>query len=162
MNSTPTSSDDWLKNRQTTKSISHTDAEICVNCWYFVDSTGVVLRLAAKAYALCGTDDDKLAALRALSGTDYLTAIQGKVSERYILDADGEQLCGAVPASDLETEPIPVFEPLFQEIVLTLPELIRSKDYNYEIFKMSLQEPFLWVSTPVLEGEDGTLVARVS
>jgi len=158
----PFSSSAWLQNRPTKDSISHVDAEICVNCWYFVDPTGIVLRLAAKAYALCGSDKDKLATLRVLSGTDYLTAIQGKVPRRYVLDVDGQQLCGALPSSVLEMDPIPVFENLFEQIARTLPELFRPKGFDYETFKMSLREPFLWVSTAVFESEDGSLIARVS
>lgn len=154
--------DSWLRNIPTQSSVPHTDAEICVNCWYFVDSTGIVLRLAAKGYALSGTDADKLAVLKALSGTDHLTAIHGKVPSKYVLSTSDGDLRGAIPASALAVDPIPVFDELFQAINDSLPDLIRSVNDNYERFTMELTEPFLWVLTVVFEAPDGTLVARVS
>lgn len=156
------SPDPWSRNVKSQRSVHHTDAEVCLNCWYFVDSTGIVLRLAAKAYALAGTDEEKLSVLKALSGTDHLTAVMGKVPQRYIFTADGNQLRGAVSASLVEMDPIPVFDDLFQEISENLPELIRSVDDCYEKFQMELTEPFLWVLTPVFESTDGTLIARIS
>lgn len=146
----------------TLRSVPHSDAEICVNCWYFVDCTGVVLRLAAKAYALSGTDDEKLTLLKRLSATDHLTAIQGRVPQRYVVSMDGQEFHGAVPASAIEADPVPVFEEMFDQILRTLPELFQAVDDSYQPFKMELREPFLWVSTAVYEESDGTLVARVS
>lgn len=154
--------DPWSRNVQTRRSVLHTDAEVCLNCWYFVDSTGVVLRLAAKAYALAGTDQEKIATLKALAAADHLTAIQGKVPQRYVLTVDDTQFHGAIPAQSIELDPIPVFEDLFEEISESLPELIRSVDDSYEKFQMELTEPFLWVSTSVYESPDGTLIARIS
>lgn len=155
-------SDSWLRNQPTRRSISSLDAEICVNCWYFVDSTGIVLRLAARPYALTGTDAEKLAVLKSLSGTDHLTALQAKVPSKYVLKVEGGEFQGAIPASAIEMNPVPVFDELFQEISDSLPDLIRSVDDNYERFRMQLSEPFLWVSTAVYESSDGSLVARVS
>lgn len=152
----------WNRNVKTQRSVPHTEAEVCLNCWYFVDSTGIVLRLAAKAYALAGTDEEKLSALKALSGADHLTAVMGKVPQRYVFTADGNQLRGAVSASLVEMDPIPVFDDLFLKVSENLPELIRSVDDSYEKFQMELTEPFLWVLTPVFESPDGTLIARIS
>ncbi len=152
----------WNRNVKTQQSVPHTEAEVCLNCWYFVDATGVVLRLAAKAYALAGTDQEKIVALKAMAATDHLTALQGKVPQRYVLTADDTQFHGAIPASAIEMDPIPVFDDLFQEISENLPELIRSVDDSYEKFQMELNEPFLWVLTSVFESPDGTLIARIS
>ena len=159
----PTDSQDaWFRNRKTNRSVSDVDAEICVNCWFYVDSTGVVIRLAAKAYALSGTDDEKLALLKALSATDHLTSIQGKVPQGFILNLDDARLPGAIPAASLQMDPLPVFEDLFEEIIASLPDLIRSVDDEYEKFRMQLNEPFLWVLTSVFESPDGQLIARIS
>lgn len=153
---------DWILNRPTTRSISHLDSEICVNCWYFVDSTGVVLRLAARAYALTGTEEEKLATLRVLSGSDHITAIAGRVPERYVLTCDGSRFVGAIPASALEVDPIPVFEDLFADIARSLPTVVASFEDEYVEFENPLREPFLWVATAVFEENDGSLVARLS
>lgn len=153
---------DWTRNRPTRRSVSHLDSEICVNCWYFIDSTGVVLRLAAKAYALTGTDEEKLTVLRVLSGADHVTAIAGRVPERYVLECDGTRFVGAVPSSVLEMDPIPVFEDLFAEVARALPTVTASFEDEYIEFENPLKEPFLWVATAVFEENDGSLVARLS
>ena len=153
---------DWILNRPTHRSVSHLDSEICVNCWYYVDSTGVVLRLAARAYALTGTDDEKLAVLRVLSGADHLTAIAGRIPDRYVLECDGTRFVGALPSSVLEMDPIPVFEDLFAEVARALPTVIASFEGEYIEFENPLKEPFLWVATAVFEENDGSLVARLS
>ena len=159
----PTDSQDaWLRSRSTNRSVSNVGAEICLNCWFFVDSTGIVIRLAAKAYALSGSDDEKLGMLTGLAATDHLAAIHGKVPQRFILNLDDVRLPGAIPASSLQLDPIPVFEDLFKEISTSLPDLIRSVDDEYEKFKIQLTEPFLWVLTSVFESSDGQLIARIS
>lgn len=155
-------SESWQSHHPTHRSIPHTNAEICVNCWYFVDATGVVIRLAAKAYALAGTDEDKLLALKLLAGTDHLTAIQAKVPQKYVIAIDHGDLRGAIHASVLSMDPIPVFDELFEQLNASLPSLIQSVDDTYQSFRMQLTEPFLWVLTCVFEDQDGNLVARIS
>jgi hypothetical protein len=54
----------------TSRSVSDTDAEICLNTWFLVDDTGMVIRIAAKAYSLTGSDEQKLTVLKSLAGTD--------------------------------------------------------------------------------------------
>ncbi|MBK6410109.1 MAG: hypothetical protein IPF78_10465 [Flavobacteriales bacterium] len=48
------------------KKIDDIGAEICLNLWYFPDQQGIVLRIAAKGYALKGSDQEKLAVLKSL------------------------------------------------------------------------------------------------
>lgn len=148
--------------RKTIRSIPHTDAELCVNLWYFTDSTGVVLRIAAKAYALTGTDEEKLAALRMLSGSDHLTARQGKIPSRFKLSIEGGTFSGAVPVTVLQEHPMPYFDDLVGEIVADLPQVIHAIEDEPHAFRMELVEPFLFISTCVYEEQDGTLVARLS
>ncbi len=54
----------------TSRSVSDTDAEICLNTRFLVDDTGMVIRIAAKAYSLTGSDEQKLTVLKSLAGTD--------------------------------------------------------------------------------------------
>jgi hypothetical protein len=160
MNSIPP--DAWLKNRSTHSSVPHSEAEICVNVWHFVDETGMVMMLAAKAYALKGTDDEKLAVLKSLSATDYLTAIQARVPDQYVLSTVDGDLKGVLPASALQMDPVPVFDQLFQKLSDSLPSLLVSVEGDYQKLKLQLVEPFLWVSTAVYESPDGQLIARIS
>jgi hypothetical protein len=160
MNSTPPEA--WLKNRSTHSSVPHNEAEICVNVWHFVDETGMVMMLAAKAYALRGTDDEKLAVLKSLSATDYLSAIQARVPDQYVLSTVDGDLKGVLPASALQMDPVPVFDHLFQKLADSLPSLPISVEGSYRKLKPQLVEPFLWVSTAVYESPDGQLIARIS
>lgn len=155
------SHESWLRTEPTT-GISHHDAEICLNCWYFADDTGVVLRLAAKAYALIGTDKEKLAVLKSLSATDHLTATHAKVPDRFTLVTDGQKFRGAVPATVMQENAIPYFDDLIEKLVNELPQNIHAINDQPKAFRMRLAEPFLWTSTCVYEAQDGSLVARVS
>jgi hypothetical protein len=121
-----------------------------------------VIRLAAKAYALTGTDDEKLALLRQLAKADHLTAIHAKVAPRFVLNVDGKEYRGVIPANAVQADPLPVFEELFEQIAQRLPLQYRSVDGEYEAFCPELKEPFLFVSTSVYETPDGQLLARVS
>jgi hypothetical protein len=151
----------YSSNKATTESIPDSAAEIAINCWYFFDDQGLVLRLAAKAYALTGTDSDKLSALRTLAGSDYLTAAQSRVPEGYVTDLGGRKLQGCIPVNVLQMDPVPVFEEMFKKIEEELPDLIRVSGAYHETFQPKLCEPFLWVSTSVYESPDGQLIARI-
>jgi hypothetical protein len=151
-----------FRQNPTSLSVPDTDAEICLNTWFFVDDTGMVIRIAAKAYALTGSDEEKLTVLKALAGTDHLSATQGRVPNRYITDVDGTEMAGSIPAAAIQADPLPVFDDLFTEIEKSLPQLYRAANYEYQPFKMKLVEPFLWILTSVYESPDGQLIARVS
>lgn len=160
MNSEPPEA--WLENRTTRSSVPHTEAEVCLNVWHYVDDTGMVMMLAAKAYALRGTDEEKLAVLKSLAATDYLTALQARVPEHYVLSTDEGELCGVIPASSLQMDPAPVFDELIGGLTDSFPTLFLNGEDGYREFHPRLNEPFLWVSTAVYESPDGELIARVS
>ena len=151
-----------IQQNPTSLSVTDADAEICLNTWFFVDSTGMVIRIAAKAYALKGTDDEKLAILKSLAGTDHLSATQGRIPEKYVTTVDGQEMAGSIPAAALQSDPLPVFDDLFAEIEKSLPQLFRTVDDEYEPFKIHLTEQFLWVMTSIFESNDGQLIARIS
>jgi hypothetical protein len=49
------------------------EPEIVLNLWYVIDKgTGYAYCLLGRAYAMTGTDEEKLALLRELASTDYL------------------------------------------------------------------------------------------
>jgi len=45
--------------------------ELCLNLWYYLNDKQLITAIAARAYFLEGTDDDKSAILLALSKHDY-------------------------------------------------------------------------------------------
>jgi hypothetical protein len=145
----------------TDKDVLHSEAEVCLNLWYFVDDTGVVLRLAGKAYALTGTEEQKLVALHHMSGSDHLTAVFGKVPPQFILHSEHGEIAGAIPVADIHQDYWAVFGPLMDQIERELPKCIRSVDDNYEQFVVKLPKDPLCVTTAVYERIDGELIARV-
>ena len=153
---------DFLQQNPTSLSDPDTAAEICLNTWFFVDDTGMVIRLAAKAYALNGTDDERLSVLKSLAGTDHLSATHGRVPSRYATEVEGQEMPGSVPATAIQADPLPVFDDLFTEIEKSQPQLYRAANHEYQSFTMKLVEPFLWFLTSVYESPDGQLIARVS
>jgi len=153
---------DSFQQKPTSLSVTDADAEICLNTWVFVDSTAMVIRIAAKAYALKGTDEEKLTILKSLAGTDHLTATQGRIPTKYSTKLDGQDMAGTIPFAAIQSNPIPVFEDLFTEIEKSLPQLYRAVNDQYEPFKLQLTESFIWVMTSVFESNDGQLIARIS
>jgi len=63
--------------------------EVVLNLWAYVDEAGYILRLAGKSYVMAGDDDEKLAVLRALSRTDFLSAAWCKVPTNFELCLNG-------------------------------------------------------------------------
>ena len=81
---------------QTDQDVLHSEAEICLNLWYFAGESGIVLRLAGKAYALTGTEEQKLAALHLMSGSDHLTATLGYVPPKFVLNTSQGKMQGVI------------------------------------------------------------------
>ncbi|MGD9578957.1 MAG: hypothetical protein AB7Y74_11950 [Syntrophorhabdus sp.] len=57
--------------------------EICLNLWAYVSAGGFIMRIAGKAYALHGDDDEKLTTLHRLSVSDFLSASLCKVPANF-------------------------------------------------------------------------------
>jgi hypothetical protein len=154
--------DAYLKHRTAVEGISHFDAEICVNAWYFVDATNVVARLAVKAYALTGSDEEKLTLLHRLSATDHLTAIHGRVSKKCAVIIDGAEHHGAAPLEAVQANTAGYFDEMLSTLEEQLPEQFHDVGGQYFRFKPELNEPLLWVVTCVYENPDGRLLAMLS
>lgn len=142
-----------------------TNPEVVLNLWAYSSEDGYIMRLAGKAYALQGNDEDKLAMLRALSGTDFLCAPWQKVPENFtMINPDGREMNGIAHCSLLSEQSSHghLFGPLIEEIANSLPEQLRSLSGDYIQFQMELPEDPLTVTTVVMEYEDGRLVPMVS
>ena len=143
--------------------VAGNDAEVVVNLWYFTDQTGVILRIAARAYTLRGSDEEKLRLLRDLSASDFLMAKCIPVPSRFVLENPGHKpLQGAFPVQVIQNEYSTLFASLIDELEQELPEPIRSINGEMEKFRLRIPESYLHVLTCVFEGEDGSLVAQLS
>lgn len=136
--------------------------EACFNLWAFVDqNTRIVQRISGKAYVLDGDDEAKLAVLKQLAPTDYLTAPWTAVPDHHVVwGPQGQSVRGAVFAADLD--PGAVFGGVIDALSM-LPNQLRSVDGQYEVcrFDASAAAVPLFVLTYVLEREDGRLVPQV-
>lgn len=150
-----------MRHLSANQDVPHSTAEICLNLWYYVDQSGIVLRLAAKAYALSGSDEEKLAALHHMAGTDHLTATLGAVPQRFTLTSEHGTIPGAIPASAVFDDHGALFGPLMDQIERDLPKGIRSVNDNYEQFTVRIPQDPLCVTTGVFEEQNGELIARV-
>ena len=151
-----------MRHLSTDQEVPHTAAEICLNLWYYADRSGVVLRLAGKAYALTGSDEEKLAALHRLAATDHLTATQGAVPQTFKLTSEHGTIRGAIPVADIFLVHGTVFGPIMDQIERELPKGIRSVNDKYEHFTIQLPQEPLCVTTGVFEQQNGELIARVT
>lgn len=148
-----------------TEGISLDNPEVVLNLWAYVDEGGYIQRVAGKAYVLVGTDQQKLAVLRQLSGSDFLSAPWHPVPRNFrITNPDGEELIGVAHASmlpDPNTHPS-LFGQLMDVLAKQLPTQLRSVDGEFKPFKLKLPEAPLCVTTQILEFEDGRQVPMVS
>lgn len=139
--------------------------EIAFNLWAYSDESGAILRIACKAYILDGSDEEKLAKLKALAVSDFLCATWDGVPKRFTVSNDeGRKLEGYAHASILgdPASHWPLFGQLIEQVADDLPTQVRSVNGEYQQFKLPLPESPLTVTTLVLEREDGTQIPLVS
>lgn len=66
------------------------------------DEDGNILRQAGKTYVMDGSDESKLALLRTLAGSDFLSAVWDKVPANFKMNGpDGREMRGVAHASML-------------------------------------------------------------
>ncbi|NTW88115.1 MAG: hypothetical protein HGB26_03110 [Desulfobulbaceae bacterium] len=139
--------------------------EVCLNLWAYTSEDGLIMRLAGKTYVLQGSDKEKLAVLRLLSATDFLSVLWGKVPANFVqFNPEGERLTGIASASIL-SDPYghsQLFGPLIEKFASSLPEQLKTIAGEYAIFKLELPNDPLTVTTVVIEYEDGRLVPMIS
>ena len=135
--------------------------EVVLNLWAYANGDGYILRLAGRAYVLCGTEREKLDELHRLSRSDFLAAKWMAVPPNFKMVDDGRKLSGVAHASHIRDLHAMLFGPLMDELNQTLPEQVRTIEGEYEKFRLSLSKDPLCVMTIVIEHEDGSLVPMV-
>jgi hypothetical protein len=96
--------------------------ELALNLWAYLDQgMGLVYALAGKAYALTGSEEEKLALLHQLAPTDHLTVKRQAVPKEFeVLNGD-ETHEGAVAPGTLREAMAQAFEGVIQSIEAELP-----------------------------------------
>lgn len=139
--------------------------EVVLNLWAYADEAGYVMRLAGRAYVMDGDDDDKLALLRRLAKTDFLSATWQKVPANFELNgSEGEEMYGVAHASMLSDEYSHgnLFGTLIEVLAKELPKQMRCMDGQYVVFTPELPQDPLSVTTVVMELDDGRLQPMIS
>jgi hypothetical protein len=92
--------------------------ELCFNLWYYLNDKQLITAIAARAYFLDGTDEDKSAILSTLSKHDY------KITEAYPPPKElRRQHCNGVHYSALEDYGVDeVYKEIFAMLRGSLPK----------------------------------------
>ena len=133
------------------------DPEVAVNLWYVVDEEGVIYSLRAKAYALDGSDEDKLGFLRERALWDYLVAKPFEIPARFhleILEGRSKQKMPVAHVSMLTTldSPIALFEDALKDIEMAMPAQSN----------ISIPESPLTCTTALMQDQDGVIRPRIT
>jgi hypothetical protein len=153
-----------MEYRKTNAYVSNS-SEVVLNLWAYADELGYVMRLAGRAYVMDGDDSEKLALLRELAKTDFLSAVWQKVPARFKLNGpDGKEMHGVAHASMLsdENSHANLFGALIEMLAAGLPEQMRSVAGQYIHFTLELPQDPLSVTTIVMELDDGRLQPMIS
>ena len=136
--------------------------ELVVNLWYVVEERqGLVYALAGKAYALYGSDEEKLELLRRLAATDYWTAKFVPVPERFHVVAPDGQAAGATTVSVVNTYMDSVFAEVLASFGDTLVGPIRIAGGEVKLRRLRLPEEPLCVLTALVDDGGADLRPRV-
>lgn len=136
--------------------------EVCLNLWYVRDEGGLVYRLAGRAYALTGTEQEKLRVLHALSATDFYVATMFVVPERYKAVLGNSTIPGVVEPGFIRQYQTDVFKEVIDSLETALPPQMRSVDGDPRTFKLSIPQDPLIVLTCILEDENGHLTPWIA
>jgi hypothetical protein len=138
--------------------------EVVINLWAYSDEDGTILRLAGKTYVMQGIDSEKLALLRQLAASDFLSAPWHKVPTNFTIQhTEFGEMKGVAQASMISDPHYHehLFGPLIEKLAQSIPEQAHSVNGEYQKFRPELPEAPLFVSTVVIEYEDGTQVPMI-
>ncbi len=148
-----------------TKAYTAQSSEVVLNLWAYADEAGYVVRLAGRAYVMDGDDGEKLALLKMLAKTDFLSASWQKVPANFTLNgSDGEEMHGVAHASMLSDRHShgSLFGPLIETLAKGLLEQMRCVEGEYVRFTPELPQDPLSVTTVLMELDDGRLQPMIS
>lgn len=138
--------------------------ELIVNLWAIYDSTsGFVYGLSGRAYNCSGTDEQKLALLKQLAATDYISAKRYEVPERFSVSYPDGSVKSKVTFLNAVSDPqAQLFEDMFKNIESELPPLPFFSESEYTTRKQKLPDDPLCVTTILYEDEQGNIQPIIS
>jgi hypothetical protein len=138
-------------------------SELVVNLWAVYDaSVRAVYCLSGRVYAMHGSDAEKLAVLKTLSRTDYLSAKRYSVPSRFvIITPEGDEREGVTYLNAVNDPNAMLFEEVFKNIEAELPALADFTKLEFEWVKQVLPDDPLCVITVLYEDDTGAIRAIV-
>ena len=98
--------------------------ELVANLWPIVDSTSeLILRFAARAYAMDATETVISSTLKNLASSDFVLAQQFQIPKRFTFASGQGEIAGAVTASDFNILQATVIEAALQTLESEMPLL---------------------------------------
>lgn len=130
--------------------------ELCFNFWPVIDEeTQLVYAYMGKAYAMRGTEEDKLRTLHALAPDDHVTVPKRPLPERFQTIGSDGQSC-AMTSIDIVNDPDSLFwEELMKQLTEELPPIIFFMGAQPIESRLPLSDDPLTCVTPLLESARG-------
>ncbi len=137
--------------------------ELVVNLWPIVDSAAqLILRFAARAYAMESDDAVISRTLKNLAGTDFVLARQFRIPKCFVLKTEHGDLPGAVMAADFNIMQDTIIEEALRILETDLPVLLgvgmdpTGKPFQQRVAVSFPQTPY-FVVTFLIEDAAGNL-----
>jgi len=114
-----------------------TTTETIINLWYYVgEDRQLIFTLAGRAYIAKGTDEEKIALLQHLAGTDYPLAIRRLVPDRYVSNYAGKMMTAVAHITERDNPATPLFEEVYQAIEEDLIKIAEAHNFPVDDFKI--------------------------
>ena len=130
--------------------------ELAFNLWYRVNAaTSAIIALYGKAYGLRGTDESKLATLRDLARSDFVTARAFRVPERFsIVLSDGTSI-KSTHASVARDPSAHLFEEVMAALEADVPAFAVFRGEEPSVTRLRSPRNPLAVRTCLMDTDDG-------
>lgn len=140
------------------------NSELAVNLWAIYDAgTGFVYSLAGRAYNISGSDSEKLAILKSLSATDYVSAKRYGVPKRFHINYENGVVKEGFAFLNAVHDPhAQLFEEMFENIESELPAISDFSGGECKPVKQYLPIDPLCVTTVLYEDDDGVIRAIIT
>lgn len=136
--------------------------EVCLNLWWFLDDkSGIVQRVAGRAYALRGTDEYRLQLLQALAATDFHLARTLPLPKQFSVRSEHGVVQGATTSRGIGEGGLTHFEHLLQAIEKDVPQQASFRSGRLIPYRLSIPNEPLLVVTCLLEHSDGRIEPQI-
>jgi len=139
------------------------EPEIVLNLWYVIDEgTGYAYSLLGRAYAMTGTDAEKLEKLRQLAPTDYLMAERRKVPENFrVVFPDGKEMKGNADPAHIRENIGWIYEDVFKRLEEQMPPILSFTEGETISTKQKIPQNPLSVCTALIEDDEGNITPNI-